>query len=153
MANYVVGENKSLRPIVDAVYPVGSIYLSVNNENPSKYFGGTWVAWGTGRVPVGVDTSQTEFNAVQKTGGEKTHALTVNEIPAHEHTQRKQMQNGGVGNKVITNQNGGANGDGPETQVNWYTGKAPLNTASAGGNQAHNNLPPYITCYMWKRTA
>lgn len=74
MANYVVGENKSLRPIVDAVYPVGSIYLSVNSVNPSELFGGTWAAWGTGRVPVGVDASQTEFNAVEKSGGlKRTH--------------------------------------------------------------------------------
>lgn len=135
------------------VYPVGSIYLSVNDVNPSEYFGGTWIAWGTGRVPVGVDASQAEFNAAEKTGGEKTHILSVNEIPAHEHQQRKQMNNGGVGGKVITNQSGGCNGDGPEAQVGWYTGKAPLNTTSTGGGQAHNNLQPYVTCYMWKRTA
>lgn len=56
---------------VDFMYPIGSIYLSVKNTNPSKWFGGTWVSWGTGRVPVGVDTTQTEFNAVEKTGGSK----------------------------------------------------------------------------------
>lgn len=71
--------------ILDIIYPVGSIYMSVNSTNPQNLFGGTWVAWGTGRVPVGIDTSQTEFNAVEKTGGEKTHKLKVSEMPSHDH--------------------------------------------------------------------
>ena len=71
--------------ILDIIYPVGSIYMSVNSTNPKNLFGGTWVAWGTGRVPVGIDTSQTEFASVEKTGGEKTHKLKVSEMPSHEH--------------------------------------------------------------------
>lgn len=66
-------------------YPVGSIYLSVVNTNPSKWFGGTWEQIAKGRTLVGVDTSQTEFNTVKKTGGAKTHKLTVNQIPSHNH--------------------------------------------------------------------
>ena len=58
--------------IINIVYPVGSIYMSVNNTNPSTFIGGTWVAWGSGKVPVGVDSGQTEFNSVEKTGGAKT---------------------------------------------------------------------------------
>ena len=50
--------------IVDIIYPVGSIYLSVNSVNPSTLFGGTWEAWGSGKVPVGVDTSDTDFDTV-----------------------------------------------------------------------------------------
>ena len=65
--------------------PVGSIYLSVSETNPSTYFGGTWEQWGKGRVPVGVDTSQTEFSIVEKIGGEKTHKLTNNELAKHTH--------------------------------------------------------------------
>lgn len=57
--------------ILDIIYQVGSIYMSVNSTNPTNLFGGTWVAWGAGRVPVGIDTSQTEFASVEKTGGEK----------------------------------------------------------------------------------
>ncbi len=52
-------------------YPIGAIYLSVDSTNPSKLFGGTWVGFGAGRCLVGVDTSQTEFNTAQKTGGNK----------------------------------------------------------------------------------
>lgn len=65
---------------VDFIYPIGSIYFSINSQNPSKWFGGTWEAWGTGRVPVGIDTSQTEFNSVEKTGGSKA-------MQKHQHTE------------------------------------------------------------------
>lgn len=70
----------------DRVYPVGSIYLSVNNVNPGTLFGGTWVAWGSGRVPVGVDVDDADFSTAEKTGGEKKHALTASEGPQHDHT-------------------------------------------------------------------
>ena len=65
-------------------WPIGSIYISVVNTNPSQWFGGVWESFGSGRVLVGVDTSQTEFNTVLKTGGEKTHKLTINEMPKHQ---------------------------------------------------------------------
>lgn len=123
--------------LFDLIYPVGSIYMSVSSTNPGTLFGGTWEAWGTGRTPVGIDTSQTEFNTVEKTGGEKTHTLTVTEIPAHNH---------GVGLQVNTaagNQRWGLSDNLGTTTP----------TANKGGGRAHNNLQPYITCYMWKRTA
>jgi len=69
-------------PIIrDMLYPVGVIYMSVNATSPATLFGGTWTAWGTGRVPVGVDTADTDFNTVEKVGGEKTHLLTAAEMP------------------------------------------------------------------------
>ncbi|MEG0580157.1 MAG: hypothetical protein RR490_09600 [Niameybacter sp.] len=68
------------------VYPVGSIYLSANGTNPSSFLGGTWIAWGSGRVPVGVNTSDGNFNTVEKTGGESTHTVTAAEMPSHTHT-------------------------------------------------------------------
>lgn len=71
---------------VHPYYPIGAIYLSVNNTNPSKWFGGTWELIAQGRTLVGVDTTQTEFNTVKKTGGEKTHVLTVAELASHTHT-------------------------------------------------------------------
>ena len=118
-------------------FPVGSIYMSVVNVNPSTYFGGTWEAWGSGRVPVGVNTSETEFNSVEKTGGEKKHTLTTNEMPSHNH---------GVG----TYRSSG----GSETRYYNPTGAQQVKnyTEYAGGGEAHNNLQPYINCYMCKRT-
>jgi hypothetical protein len=126
-----------------AAWPVGSIYMSTDNTNPSTIFGGTWSAWGSGRVPVGVDTGQTEFNAVEKTGGEKTHTLTITEMPGHTHGP-------GSGSYHVTYAGSGGNG------MTWSAGASlatPSTTGSTGGGGAHNNLQPYVTCYMWKRTA
>ena len=73
--------------LLDYFHPVGDIKMTVVNTNPGTIIGGTWVAWGTGRVPVGVDTGQIEFDTVEETGGAKTHTLTVAETPSHNHTQ------------------------------------------------------------------
>lgn len=64
----------------DTIYPIGSIYMSVNSTNPGTLFGGTWAAWGTGKVPVGINTSDTDFNQSEKTGGSKTS------VAAHTHS-------------------------------------------------------------------
>lgn len=135
------------------MYPVGSIYFSAVGTNPSELFGfGTWQAWGAGRVPVGVDASQTEFNAVEKTGGEKAHALTINEMPSHTH----EISYRPIGDPsddpfALFKSDGGITGtyNSPGTELS----QDALEAKAAGGGQAHNNLQPYITCYMWKRTA
>ena len=126
--------------IGNALYPVGSIYMSVNNTNPSTFFGGTWVSWGAGRVPVGVDTNDTDFATVEQTGGEKTHTLTVSEMPSHKHTV--EALGSGTTQQELTAFNVGTT-----SGIDSYAG-----TDYTGGGQAHNNLQPYITCYMWKRT-
>lgn len=128
--------------MIEKIYPVGSIFMSATLSTASAVgnaLGGTWEAWGSGRVPVGVDTSQTEFNTVGKTGGEKTHKLTTNEMPSHYHTVRGNLKNQGSG--VAFRELGN------ESSTN--AGR----TENAGGDQPHNNLQPYITCYMYKRTA
>ena len=79
-------ENNLKTYLLAYIYPVGSIKMTAENTNPSTYLGGTWVAWGAGKVPVGVDTTDTDFATVEKTGGEKEHILTTNEMPSHEHT-------------------------------------------------------------------
>lgn len=157
----------SLTDIFNAIYPVGTIHMSVTNVNPATQFGGTWVAWGSGRVPVGVDGAQTEFDTVEETGGEKTHVLTATEMPQHLHTMNHDHSNvnlpvttisdATVANAAIRTTQVGTVGTRPSgstttnTAINIpsYTG----NTGQTGGNGAHNNLQPYITCYMWKRTA
>lgn len=121
------------------MHRVGDIIFSTSDENPSTIYGGTWVAWGKGQVPVGVDTSDSDFNTVEKTGGEKEHTLTVGEMPSHKHDFGQQF--------ATTSNLSGAYGyymiAGTQTDV----------IKNTGGNQPHNNLQPYITCYMWKRTA
>lgn len=135
--------------ILNKVYPVGSIYMSVNNINPATLFGGSWAAWGSGRVPIGVDTSQTEFNTVEKTGGDKAITLNATQLPPHQHYS---VQSGGnlAADVYFTVLAGGISGGG-STVVGQYG--SPSLTSSTGGGAAHSNLQPYVTCYMWKRTA
>ena len=134
------------------VYPVGSIYTSVNSVNPSTLFGGTWEEFGKGQVLVGVDSSQTEFNAVKKSGGEKTHTLTVSEMPAHLHgifgnSNTYSASASDVAWQVNKAFKGYANGERVILHNNAF------GTASVGNTHAHNNLQPYITVYRWVRTA
>lgn len=129
------------------MHRVGDIIFSTSDENPSTIYGGTWVAWGKGQVPVGVDTSDSDFNTVEKTGGEKEHTLTVDEMPSHSHIQTWNgniMVGGGSGGESTNGSylNEGGNGIYPATLTN-----------NVGNSHSHNNLQPYITCYMWKRTA
>lgn len=141
-SEYTGGTNldaETLNYAFQLMHPVGSIYMSTVETNPSQIFGfGTWVLWGAGKVPVGVDTTQTEFNEVEKTGGEKTHTLTVNEMPEHSH--QMPFYSGGSGGYQAGQTTA------PETTIHRQT-------EIAGGGQPHNNLQPYITCYMFKRTA
>lgn len=123
-----------------AAYPVGSIYMSVNSTSPNSLFGGTWERFANGRCLVGVNESDTDFSSVQKTGGEKTHVLTTNEMPSHSHTVNPPY----------------STSDGTSTYLRTgasSTSRANLRTSEIGGGAAHNNLQPYITVYMWRRTA
>ena len=207
--------------IVDLIYPVGSIYMSVNNVNPSTFLGGTWETWGSGQVPVGVNPNDSDFSIAEKTGGSKSvtpsgtvggHTLTTNEMPSHGHSisipasgacttdgkgnhQHKtnatfvdnavRLSNehntvmgwvSGWGYK--SNANRGVNGK-TDVSLSIYIPQLFMSTNglhshnvpnhahsvtqyNAGGNGSHNhsftgnaqsNVQPYITCYMWKRTA
>lgn len=118
--------------------PIGSIYISVINQNPSNYFGGTWEQFANGRTLVGVDTSQTEFNSVEKTGGEKNHKLSVAEMPSHNHNAY--LYGGNLASAA------------GRLLFETAAGQEFYNSIkSTGGDQPHNNLQPYITVYMWKR--
>ena len=131
-----------IKSFLDAVYPVGSIYMSVKSTNPGTLFGGTWVAIAQGRCLVGVNTSDNDFKTPEKTGGEKTHKLTVAEMPSHSHKYIN-----GQPSSLSWADSGIWIGDGTHTTVNFS------DISSTGGNQSHNNLQPYFTCYIWKRTA
>lgn len=141
--------------LFDLIYPIGSIYISISSANPSTLFGGTWVPFGQGRTIVGVDTEQTEFNTVENTGGDKAITLTTEQMPSHSHTVEFWQPNGW--------QNSGSYGsaffggtlnswNASRTSHQWsYNGDSGMRTT--GGSKAHSNLQPYITTYMWKRTA
>jgi hypothetical protein len=128
------------------MHRVGDIIFSTSDENPSTIYGGTWVAWGKGQVPVGVDTSDSDFNTVEKTGGEKEHTLTVDEMPSHKHDIYG-------GNTTTTNILTTSNNNGWITLLGGMAYKNDGTMTTVGNDEPHNNLQPYITCYMWKRTA
>ena len=124
--------------INDKLYPVGSIYLSVNDTNPGTFIGGTWE-----RIKDRFLLAAGDSYAAGSTGGEAQHTLTVDEMPEHSHSQRLEWSN------II--------GYGIPGEVNNPSAHARvdtnINTGSAGGSQPHNNMPPYIAVYMWVRTA
>ena len=130
-----------------AVYPVGSVYINATNStNPGTLLGfGTWAAFGAGRVPVGIDSSDTDFDTAEETGGAKTHTLTTSELPAHTHTHT--VETGRSFSSSI--------GNAPVVQGSDATvlSTAAVTTSSTGSGSAHNNVQPYIVVYMWKRTA
>lgn len=137
-----------LSSLWDQIYPVGSIYLSVNATNPSVLFGGTWEQI-KGKFLVGVDSSDTDFETSGKTGGEKTHTLTVEEMPSHSHDMDDAIY-GNYKNRLGIRGDGGGDKNLVPTmiQTDGYSKYLPTNT---GGGQAHNNMPPYLAVYMWKR--
>ena len=124
---------------LQAVYPVGSIYINATvSTNPATLLGfGTWAAFGAGRVMVGLDATDTDFDTAQETGGAKTHTLSTSEIPSHTHNSN-----------FVT---GGSGVSGVSTDGNYDA--ATNATSATGGGGAHNNLQPYIVAYMWRRTA
>ena len=139
----LTGGDKGLRlHMLETIYPVGSIYINAGvATNPGTLLGfGTWSAFGTGRTIVGVDSSDTDFDAVRETGGAKTHTLTIAELPSHTH-QTTLRGNGEDENLDL-----------PSASDNSDPSRT-MTSGATGGGGAHNNLQPYITAYMWRRTA
>lgn len=127
-------------------YPVGAIYLSVVSTSPETLFGGTWSAFAPGRMLVGLNAGDASFDTVEETGGAKTVTLTAAQsgVPAHSHPLL-----------------GGSSDDtsapftGPDASTSTAStfGGGVGNSTPADAAQAHENMPPYIVVYMWKRTA
>lgn len=146
--------NKTLiTDIMKLVYPIGCLYFSTNSTNPATSLGfGTWSAFGAGRVPVGYDSGQTEFDTDEETGGAKTVTLSESEMPSHAHTMdsfvARYATDGTRLNsaKLISDING-------ETGATGTAYNVTLTMQNKGSSAAHNNLQPYIVVRMWKRTA
>jgi microcystin-dependent protein len=151
--------------LLSLAWPVGSIYFGTSSENPATTLGfGTWAAFGAGRVPVGLDATQAEFDALEETGGAKDVTLTAAQsgVPAHGHavTDPGHTHVQGV-NSTAT---GGLSGYTADTSTNTRvnsgystssatTGVTVTDATPAGAAQAHTNLPPYVVVAMWKRVA
>jgi hypothetical protein len=143
-----------------ALYPVGSIYINATDStNPGTLLGfGTWSAFGAGRVPVGFDASDALFDTAEETGGSKdaivvshTHTATSTVTdPGHIHTAVKGSNDNSAGTTFDTSTDnvGSLNTNSATTGITVAT-----TVASAGSSGVNANLQPYITVYMWKRTA
>lgn len=147
---------------LDTVFPIGKIFITTENEHPGSYAGfGTWEAFGQGRMLIGVGSGTDANGLVQAfsagaTGGEYTHTLTTAKIPAHKH-----FMFGGtvfsastVGGDVTVARAQNSSGSNQDYVLSPIAG-TPENgtTSNTGSGEAHNNIQPYITVYMWKRTA
>ena len=122
--------------LLNLVYPVGSIYMSVNNVSPQSFLGGTWA-----RIQDRFLLAAGSAYSPGTTGGEASHTLTVNEMPSHAHnygTWRNCSKVSGTSNKMV---------EASTAVIDNVPG-----TMAAGGGEAHNNMPPYLAVYMWKRT-
>ena len=153
----ISGNQEGQASIVDIVYPVGAIYMSMEATNPSKLFGGLWERIGVGRMLISAGggdgqviddntykgrgqttgiTADVTFFPVGETGGELDHTLSIAEIPSHNHDAHIGSQ------KAFASGNVAGYKDATDKKV----------TGSTGGDGKHNNLPPYLSVYMWKRT-
>ena len=153
--------------LLDMIYPVGSIYMSVNSSNPGSLFGGTWEKMPAGRVliPEGESDWGTEYEA-GSTGGEATHTLTVDEMPSHNHSGTASTTNiygtfhqrgqvfAPTGCFSYETYGTGARQDVSGYRVILNANVLPsLTVANKGGSAAHNNIQPFISVYIWKRVS
>lgn len=134
--------------IVDIIYPVGSIYMSVNDVDPSVVFGGVWE-----RIEDTFLLSSGSNYNLGATGGEETHTLTVDEMPTHNHTQashrhslNRNFSTGSGGSASAYTQTSG------RTTATAYTDYQTPTINNTGGGLAHNNMPPYLVVNVWERT-
>lgn len=142
---------------LNVIYPIGTIYMSVNNTNPANIFGGTWESI-RGKFLLGEGD---DFEA-GTTGGEINHTLTENEMPSHTHTMASGGNHSHTANflEVRSKINGQASNNVARPNNSSYDSTGTITTSngshshslnSTGNGQAHNNMPPYLAVYIWKR--
>lgn len=128
----------SFEAIFNRIYPVGSIYISTNDINPSTLFTGTWE-----KIENRFLLASGSSYQLGSTGGEATHKLTINELPSHTH-------NASAGQFISTSPNVT-----PGTVMSFDSGQykrySMNSTSSTGGSKAHNNMPPYLVVSIYKR--
>ena len=164
----------SSESILDKAYPIGSIYISIDNTDPSELFGGTWETYAEGKTLVGVDSSDTNYNSVNKTGGSSTVTLSVSNLPSHTHSIPSlsgTALTSGAHHHIL-----GAPQNGTGTWSGWAFNYAAIDatnvnalvtsvegshthsvtttastTGTIGSGTSFSVQNPYITVYMWKR--
>lgn len=135
-------------------FPINKVEVFFDAEDHSNFLGFQWEMVSQGKIPIGLNTSDTDFNSIGKTGGEKEVTLTVGQMPSHQHDMYEVNPSTAGGSWTPQYNNGG------DYQVQ-LTGALPiqpgyqglLGQMRSGGNQPHNNMPPYIVMAFWKRIA
>lgn len=167
-----------VKAIANVMLPVGHILMTTRNVNPGTYLGGTWVAWGNGRVPTGVNAEDSDYNASEKTGGAKTLNLSHSHtVDSHSHTVNSHKHvapfgyddnvyyAGRIYDSTVVSASGSngysfraaSSGTASPIRLNYTSAESPGTSSSAPGTNSQlgdrDIRQPYITCYMWKRTA
>ena len=136
-------ENFIYNDLINIIYPIGSIYMSVNNVSPASFLGGTWE-----QIKDRFLLSAGSSYSAGSTGGAATHKLTTNEMPNHKHQIMADSEPASTASNaayVLTDHKSVSSIGTSYRDLNYFN--------SAGGSQAHNNMPPYLTVYMWKRVS
>lgn len=151
---------KIVLPAIDA-WPVGSIFMNVSATNPKILLGVpsnspvTWVRWGQGRMPISLDPNNPRFDSIEEMGGLERVALTVAELARHGHgvLDPGHSHDVSAGTSVTTTNETGGTGviARTNTQTTAVSGTG-ISVNEAGSGASHENMPPFITVYMWKRT-
>jgi hypothetical protein len=160
-----------VNPSMQKAYPVGSIYMNVNPANPATLIGfGTWVRWAVGRMPIGVDPANPRYDASEEAGGAERVTLAWHESGLRDHAHNVQGNTGGSQvNADMTTDDAASNPVGNATIDRAQTGGGTrtitgsnhahffnVNSGGSGNYDAinsHENMPPFVACYIWKRTA
>ena len=156
--------NYNFTEILNLVYPIGRGFIDFTDTDYSNYLGFTWERELIGMTPIGLNVNDNDFNAIGKTGGEKKHTLTLQEMPTHNHMGKTYSKNFNAG-ETIPKSRAYARSyiDDDTTGGVWkYSGSEGasgaeitdmIETSNSGENQPHNNLQPYQVVAYWKRIA
>ena len=146
------GGGADISTIIDLIYPVGRGFIDFTDTDYSNWLGLTWERELIGMMPIGKNVNDTDFNTVGKKGGEKTHTLTINEMPSHSHVLTRQQW---YSSDIQVNSDSGAiyswRGSVTGTTAAYQGANEGNKIQNTGGGQAHNNLPPYQVVSYWKR--
>ena len=142
-------ELNRINNLLNNIYPIGSIYISIDETAPNLIFGGVWE-----KIKDTFLLASGENYLNGEVGGEVEHTLTTNELPSHNHKHRQYIFNGGSSNGTkygfTYSSNKGSTYDNTEARAVDY-GQVIFGNFATGGSQPHNNMPPYLAVNMWKR--
>lgn len=147
------GDMNEIKQVVNSLanlfFPIKKVVIFNDNDDHSNYLGFTWERIASGKMLVGIDSADTDFNTIGKTGGEKTHKLTIDEMPSHQHDINDGVYGGYLNKMGVREDGGGGSSLVPQySQTDSYSKYIPTYT---GGGQAHNNMPPYQVVALWQR--